>query len=160
MFPIIWWLFRGAYHVRLAFGVHPMDGVDGQEAAVLLRGEWKPCDTEARHDAPASHVWNPNQKTLLFQNDNDIVLHNNWWSWLFWERHIYSWPSRDSDVFLSCACDNPRWGDLQFGFPTSDDTNLSRSSLENQKSGFNEWPVKVWQATKQRSSWILTWSAQ
>ena len=65
------------YHVRLAFGVHPMDGVDGQEAAVLLRGEWKPFDTEARHDAPlASHVWNPNQKTWLFQNESYIFLHN------------------------------------------------------------------------------------
>lgn len=40
------------YHVCLAFGLHPVDGVDGQEGAVLLPGEWKPC--EAR-DALASH---------------------------------------------------------------------------------------------------------
>ena len=40
------------YHVRLAFGLHPVDGVDGQEGAVLLPGEWKPCEAQ---DALASH---------------------------------------------------------------------------------------------------------
>ena len=133
MFPIIWWLFRGAYHVRLAFGVHPMDGVDGQEAAVLLRGDWKPCEAqrpwcasqpclESQPEDMLVSKWvclkmgyTPNEIAIYshligiiiisqtigcrglayFQtnpNDNDIVLHN-WWSWLFWERHIY-WIGR------------------------------------------------------------------
>jgi hypothetical protein len=45
-------MFSIPYHVRLAFGLHPVDGVDGQEGAVLLPGEWKPCEAQ---NALASH---------------------------------------------------------------------------------------------------------
>ena len=47
--------------MHLAFGLHPVDGVDGQEGA-------------DESDAPACHDWNPHQKTWLFQNESDIFL--------------------------------------------------------------------------------------